>query len=88
MEIGSHDRLEEGMLNHELPNGLSKHAANEENICDKEVRAWPGSNTSTTTMRGLDVFPRHQAGSLSKLGSLQVLNLNRVLGVTKMPALQ
>ncbi|XP_077097707.1 methylcytosine dioxygenase TET3 isoform X2 [Siphateles boraxobius] len=38
MEIGSHDRLEEGMLNHELPNGLSKHAANEENICDEKVR--------------------------------------------------
>lgn len=37
MEIGSHDRLEEGVLNHELSNGLSKHAANEENICDEEV---------------------------------------------------
>uniref|UniRef100_A0A673N9Z9 Methylcytosine dioxygenase TET n=1 Tax=Sinocyclocheilus rhinocerous TaxID=307959 RepID=A0A673N9Z9_9TELE len=39
MEIGSHDRLDEGVLNQELSNGLSKHAANEENICDEEVRS-------------------------------------------------
>uniref|UniRef100_A0A673GI73 Methylcytosine dioxygenase TET n=1 Tax=Sinocyclocheilus rhinocerous TaxID=307959 RepID=A0A673GI73_9TELE len=38
MEIGSHDRLDEGVLNQELSNGLSKHATNEENICDEEVR--------------------------------------------------
>ncbi|XP_052411381.1 methylcytosine dioxygenase TET3-like isoform X1 [Carassius gibelio] len=38
MEIGSHDRLDEGVLNQELSNGLSKHAANEENSCD-EVRS-------------------------------------------------
>ncbi|XP_051527008.1 methylcytosine dioxygenase tet3-like isoform X1 [Myxocyprinus asiaticus] len=35
MEIGSHDRLEEGVLDQELSNGLSKHATNEENICDE-----------------------------------------------------
>ncbi|KAL1273819.1 hypothetical protein QQF64_026633, partial [Cirrhinus molitorella] len=38
MEIGSHDRLDEGVLNQELSNGLSKHITNEENICDEEVR--------------------------------------------------
>lgn len=38
MEIGSHERLEEGLLNQELSNGLSKHASNEENVCDNEDR--------------------------------------------------
>lgn len=37
MEIGSHDRLEEGVLNQELSNGISKLAANEENSCDEEA---------------------------------------------------
>ncbi|XP_065106943.1 methylcytosine dioxygenase TET3 isoform X1 [Paramisgurnus dabryanus] len=35
MEIGSHDRLEEGGLNQELSNGLNKLGANDENICDE-----------------------------------------------------
>ncbi|XP_056601030.1 methylcytosine dioxygenase TET3 isoform X3 [Triplophysa dalaica] len=37
MEVGSHDRLEEGVLNQELSNGISKLAANEENSCDEEA---------------------------------------------------